>query len=316
MIRKLSGLALAGLAAGLLALTPAAAEYPEKPINVVIPAGPGSATDTNTRLVLNEIAEQKSLGQPTVVINVNGGPIAATRVKDAAPDGYEILVYHIGLMGTKAVGKLDFGVEAFKPIAQTGSTNFIVVVAENGPYADFKALVEAAKAKPGELNEANSIGGAVHIATLQLASAAGYQARVVQVGDGPTRLQSVLGGHSAYTVVSPQEYKGFSGTGIKAVAVMGPERNPQLPDVPSTAELGVATEISVDTWWFAPKDTPDEVVDKLADAIEGAMNDEGLKEAYANQGVAPTFLRGEELANRLTTVDELVSPMGPALAGK
>ncbi|WP_028035797.1 tripartite tricarboxylate transporter substrate binding protein [Chelativorans sp. J32] len=315
MIRKWGTTLIAGFALGVLALGPAAAEYPEKPINVVIPAGPGSATDTNARLVLNAIAEKQSLGQPAVVINVNGGPIAATRVKDAAPDGYEILVYHIGLMGTKAVGKLDFGVEAFEPIAQTGSTNFIVVVAEEGPYADFQALVDAARAAPGEINEANSIGGASHIATLQLAAAAEFQPRVVHVGDGPTRLQSVLGGHSAYTVVSPQEYKGFSGTGIKAVAVMGPERSPDLPDVPSTAELGYPTEISVDTWWFAPKDTPAEVVDKLAGAIEEAMNDEALQDSYRKQGVAPTFLRGEELAKRLATVDALVAPMGAALGG-
>ena len=124
----------AGLAFGLaLAAGPALAEFPEKPIQVIVPAGPGSATDTVTRLVLNKIAEQKSLGQPTVVINVNGGPIAATRVKDATPDGHEIMVYHIGLIGTKAVGKLPFGAEAFEAVAQTGSTRFLVeVVAKAG----------------------------------------------------------------------------------------------------------------------------------------------------------------------------------------
>lgn len=305
-----------GAIISLAAPAAAHAQYPEKPINFVIPAGPGSATDTNARLILNKIEEQGSLGQPAVVINVNGGPIAATRVKDAAPDGYELLVYHIGLLGTQAVGKIDFGVEAFAPIAQTGSTSFIVVAAEEGPYQDLQSLIDAAKASPSEITEANSVGGASHIATLALAQAAGYQPRVVHVGDGPTRLQSVLGGHSAYTVVSPQEYKGFSGTGIKALAIIGPERSPDWPEVPSTAELGYTVDISVDTWWFAPAQTPSEIVETLADAIERAMADPDLEASYLAQGVSPTFLRGEALMERLNAVSAVVEPMGPALGGQ
>jgi tripartite-type tricarboxylate transporter receptor subunit TctC len=304
------------LAAAALAVAgPAAAQFPEKPIQVIVPAGPGSATDTVTRLVLNKIGEQKSLGQPTVVVNVNGGPIAATRVKDAAADGHEILVYHLGLLGTKAVGKLPFGAEAYEPIAQTGSTRFIVTVAENGPYKTFEDLVDAAKAKPNEITEANSIGGASHIATLVLAQKAGYRPRIVQVGDGPKRLQSVLGGHSAYTVVSPQEYKGFQGSGIKALAVIGPARAADMPDVPSTKELGFDVDVSVDTWWFAPKSTPKPVVQKLANAIEGAMQDSGLKDAFAKQGVAADFLKGDALAQRINSIDAAVQPLGKELGG-
>ena len=146
---------ITGIALALAGIAPAAAEFPEKPIQVIVPAGPGSATDTITRLVLNKIAEQKTLGQPTVVVNVNGGPIAASRVKDATADGHEIMVYHIGLLSTKAVGKLAFGAEAFEPIAQTGSTQFLVAVAEGGPYKDLKSLVDAAKAKPNTITEGN-----------------------------------------------------------------------------------------------------------------------------------------------------------------
>jgi tripartite-type tricarboxylate transporter receptor subunit TctC len=302
-------------AAAIAAAVPAAAQYPEKPIQVIVPAGPGSATDTIARLVLNKIGEQKSLGQPTIVVNVNAGPIAATRVKDAAADGHEILVYHLGLLGTKAVGKLPFGAEAFEPIAQTGSTRFMVAVAEGGPYKTFKDLVEAAKAKPNEITEANSIGGASHIATLVLAQKAGYRPRVVQVGDGPKRLQSVLGGHSAYTVVSPQEYKGFQGAGIKAIAIIGPARSADLPDVPSTKELGFDVDVAVETWWFAPKGTPKAAVQKFADGIEKAMQDAGLKDALAKQGVAQEFLKGEALAQRINAIDAEVQPLGKELGG-
>ena len=313
---KRSGTLLLAFVASLAAGLGPTAAYPTKPVQVVVPAGPGSATDTITRLVLNKIGEQKSLGQPTVVINVNGGPIAATRVKDAAPDGHEILVYHIGLLSTQAVGKLPFGAGAFEPIAQTGSTRFLVVAAEAGPYKDLKSLVDAAKAKPNTLTEANSIGGASHVATLLLAQKAGYQPRVVQVGDGPKRLQSVLGGHSAYTVVSPQEYKGFQGSGIRALAVIGPQRDTDYPDTPSTKELGYDVDVAVDTWWFAPKGTPGAVVDALAGAVGKVMADPGLKEALAQQGVAQVFRRGPDLAGHIASIDAAVQPLGPALGGQ
>ena len=307
----------ATLAFGMAVSTAARADFPEKPIEVLVPAGPGSATDTTTRLVVNKIAEQKSLSQPLVVVNVTGGgPLAANRVKDAAPDGYTLMVYHVGLLGLKAVGKLPFGAEAFTSLAQTGSTRFLLVAAETGPYADAKALVDAAKASPGGISEANSIGGASHIATLLLAGEAGFRARIVHVGDGPKRLQSVLGGHSAYTVVSPQEYEGFQGTGIKALAVLGQERSTKWPDVPSAKELGWDIDFSVDTWWFAPKDTPPEVAGKLADAIAKAMADPGLRQAMTTAGLDPVILTGEPLAQRIAAVDANVQPLAAALEGK
>ncbi|NNC00812.1 hypothetical protein HI113_43915, partial [Corallococcus exiguus] len=184
------------------------------------------------------------------------------------------------------------------------------------PYKDFKSLVEAAKAKPNTLTEANSIGGASHVATLLLAQKAGFQPRVVQVGDGPKRLQSVLGGHSAYTVVSPQEYKGFQGSGIKAIAVIGPQRDPDYPDTPSTKELGFDVDVAVETWWFAPKGTPKDVVVKLADSIEKAMADPGLKDAFVKQGVSDVLRRGDALAQHVGTIDASVQPLGRALGGQ
>lgn len=295
----------------------ALADYPEKPIEVLVPAGPGSATDTVTRMVVNKIAEQGTLSQPMVVVNVTGGgPLAANRTKDAAPDGYTIMVYHVGLIGLNTVGKLPFGPEAFASLAQTGSTRFLLVAAEEGPYPDAKALVEDIKAKPGGVSEANSIGGASHIATLLLADEAGFKARVVHVGDGPKRLQSVLGGHSGYTVVSPQEYDGFQGTGIKALAVLGDNRNPKYPDVPSAGELGWDVDFSVDTWWFAPKDVPADVAAKLSDAIAKAMADPALKDAFAAAGVDPVILTGQPLADRIASVDAAVKPLADALQGK
>ena len=97
----------AALALGTALASTARAEFPEKPIEVLVPAGPGSATDTNTRLVVNKIAEQGTLPQPMVVVNVTGGgPLAANRTKDATPDGHTIMVYHVGLLGLHAVGKL------------------------------------------------------------------------------------------------------------------------------------------------------------------------------------------------------------------
>lgn len=303
-------------AVALALAAPAAAQnFPSKPIQVVVPAGPGSATDTVARLVLKKIEEQGAFSRPFVVINNSAGPVAATRVKEAAPDGHELLVYHLGLPGLKAVGRLPFGVEAFEPLGQTGSTRFLVVAATEGPYKDLRSLIAAAKAKPGEITEANSIGGAVHIAALSLANDAGFKARVVNVGDGPKRLASVLGGHTGYTFVSPQEYLGFQGKGVQAIAVVGADRSRLWPDVPTTKELGLATDISVDTWWFAPKGTPADIVKRLSDAIGKAMTDDSLKEALAKQGVDAVHLDAGRAKARVEQIDRIVQPLGPALGG-
>jgi tripartite-type tricarboxylate transporter receptor subunit TctC len=312
LTRFLSSLALAVALATPQAVS--AQTYPTKPIQVVVPAGPGSATDTVTRLILKKMEEQGSFSRPFVVVNTVG-PLAATRVKDAAADGHELLVYHLGLPGLRAVGRLPFGVEAFEVLAQTGSTRFLVVARAEGPYKDLRSLVAAAKARPGEITEANSIGGAVHIAALSLAEEAGFKARIVNVGDGPKRLASVLGGHTAYTLVSPQEYLGFQGKGVKALAVVGAERSRIWTDVPTTRELGLATDISVDVWWFAPKGTPAAIVNRLSDAIGKAMADPGLKDALDKQGVDAVHLDAAGAKARVQQIDRIVQPMGPALGG-
>lgn len=300
LTRTLKAAAIAAGAAALVAAGPALA-FPDKPVRVIVPYGAGGSTDIVVRTIVEKVNEIGGLGQPLVVVNVTGagGPVGFTRAKDAEPDGHEILATHIGLIVSKAVGTTPFGAEAFEPIAQTGSVRFVSAVAADSPYGSFEEFVAAAKEKPGTVPEANSIGGAIHLASLGLADGAGYETRIVQVGGGAERIKSILGHITEHTLFTVSEYGNFKDSGVKALAFLGPERHPDLPDVPSTAELGAGEGISVDTWWFAPKGTPQDRVDALAEALGAAMADEDLAANLEAKGISPNFLAGDELAARI-----------------
>jgi putative tricarboxylic transport membrane protein len=316
----LSGKTLGALVAGALGAAlafPAAAEYPERPIRVVVPYGAGGSTDIVARTIVNKINEQNTLGQPMAVLNVAGGagPVGFHRVKDADPDGYEIMVTHLGVLVSAAVGTTPFGAEAFVPIAQTGSVRFVSAVSSDSPYQDFESFVAAAKAAPGEIPEANAIGGAIHMASLALADAAGYQLRIVQVGGGADRITSILGGHTVHTLFTVAEFKNFRESGLRGLVFLAPERHPDLPDLPAAGELGYDVDISVDTWWFAPLGTPDEVVAKLASAFEAALADPALVASLTEQGVDANILTGDALSARIEALAAQVQEAATALQG-
>lgn len=311
-------LATAICLAGVTATAALAADYPERPVRVIVPYGAGGSTDIVVRTIVNKVNEMDVLGQPLAVVNVTGagGPVGFFRAKDAEPDGYEILATHLGLLTSRAVGTTPFGAEAFEPIAQSGSTRFVFAVRDDAPYQTFDEFVAAAKAEPGALPEANSIGGALHFASVVLSDAAGYEPRIVQVGGGAQRIKSILGGTTNHTLFTVAEYGSFKDSGIRALAYLAPERSDTVGDVPATGEMGLGDGVSVDTWWFAPEGTPQEAIDKLAEAIGAAMADPELQASLREKGVDPTFASGEELAAHIAELADVAMSAAPALKGE
>ncbi len=311
-------LTTAACVAAVTATTALAADYPERPVRVIVPYGAGGSSDIVVRTIVNKINDLGVLDQPLAVVNITGagGPVGFFRAKDAEPDGYQILATHLGLLTSKAVGTTPFGAEAFEPIAQSGSTRFVFAVREDAPYQSFDDFVAAAKAKPGELPEANSIGGALHFASVVLSDSAGYEPRIVQVGGGAERIKSILGGTTDHTLFTVAEYSNFKDSGIRALAYLAPERSDTVGDVPATGEMGLGDGVSVDTWWLAPEGTPQEAIDTLAEAIRAAMEDPELQESLRAKGVDPTFASGEELAAHIAELADVAMAAGPALKGE
>lgn len=277
------------------------AAYPEKPIKIVVPYGAGGSSDIVARTIVNRINELKLLPQPLVVVNVEGGAgaVGFQRVKDANPDGYEILVNHIGLLVGGAIGRVPFGPEAFDVYAQTGSVKLVFVVKDGGEYNSFEDVVAGAKAKPGEVPTASSIGGSVHLAGLLVSKAAGVKFRIVHVGGGSKRIKSVLGDHTGHSFFSTAEYKSYKDSGVKAVMMVGAERHPDFPDIPSSKDLGYDVDFGIDYWWFAPKGTPADRLAMLEEVWGKALKDEALLQALRDKGVAPNFLSGADARTRI-----------------
>lgn len=293
-------------AALMLATTGAvAADYPEKPVKVIVPFQAGGMSDTTARIFQRSFEKGGYFGQPLTIVTMGGGggTIGTRATMESEADGHTIMLIHLALLSAEAMGVADYGHEAFAPIAQTGSSCLVSAVRADAPYDTLEDLFEAARAAPDTIVEAVNIGAVVHIASLILSDPAGTSFRYMQSGGGAKRIQDLVGGHAEVAMFSTSEYKSFQPMGIKALAILAPERHPDFPDVPTAGEQGYDVTFCVDNWWFAPAGTPEDRVAALADAFAAAMEDPEVVSAFEAQTISPTFLRGDELAAHIAAVD-------------
>ncbi len=295
------------LLAGAFAM-PAMAEYPEGPVKVIVPFATGGMSDSVARVFQKAFVDHDLLPEPLTIINMDGGgaTIGSRAAKDAEPDGQTIMLMHLALLSAEALGVADYGAEAFEPIAQTGSSCLILATEKDKPYQNLEDLFAAAREKPAELTEAVNIGAVVHIASLILVDPAGVEFRYVQSGGGAKRIQDLIGGHVETAMFSTAEFKSFEELGIRGLALLDDERNPEFPDIPTAAEQGYDVTFCVDNWWFAPAGTAPEKVAVIADALEAAMATDDVKQAFEERTMSPTFLRGDEFAAHIDEVSAAI----------
>jgi tripartite-type tricarboxylate transporter receptor subunit TctC len=281
-------LAALGLTWG--ALPAGAQDYPTRPITMIVPFAAGGPTDLFARIVGEHMS--RTLGQQIVVENVvgAGGTTGTTRAKRAAPDGYTIIMGH---MGTHAAApalypNLAYNPETdFEPIGLVAGTPILIVTRKDFPAKDLKEFVDYVKANESKMNAAHAGVGSVSYTTCTLLNSI-MKVKPTAVpfnGTGPA-LNALLGGQVDYmcdqivNLVSQIE-----GGAIKAYAIATPERSPALPNVPTTKEGGLP-EYEVSAWnaMFAPKGTPQPIVDKLTNALDKALNDENVKKRMLELG--------------------------------
>ncbi|HET9902150.1 MAG TPA: tripartite tricarboxylate transporter substrate-binding protein [Xanthobacteraceae bacterium] len=279
----------ARLVAGIACLVTSASlalaqsDYPARPITVIVPFAAGGPTDTITRIVTEHMA--RTLGKTILIENVvgAGGTTATTRAARAAPDGYTIMTGHMGTHAS-AVGlypKLAYDPRKdFEPIGLLAGTPILILARKDFPAKDLKEFVAYVKATGSKLNEAHAGVGSVSFTSCSLLNhLLGVKpTRVPFTGTGPS-MNALIAGQVDYMcdqIVNavPQ----IQGGTIKAYAVATPERNPALPDLPTTKEAGLP-EYEVSAWnaMFAPKGTPAPIIAKLNDAIVKALDDEGVR---------------------------------------
>ena len=292
-------LALSFSAAAPLALAQAQA-WPSKPVRLIVPFPPGGAADLFGRLIATELAQ--SLGQPVVVDNRAGagGNIGAREAAGAPPDGYTIL---LGTVGTHAINPTLFGNlpydtrKDFIPIANVGSLPNVLVVNPKLPARSVAELTAIAKARPGKLNMGSSgNGSSIHLSGELYKHLAQVSILHVPYRGGGAALTDLIGGQLDLMFDNlPTSLPHIAKGNLRALAVTGPKRSPQLPDVPTMVEAGLKGYES--TAWsglFVPAGTPDAIVQRLHAETLKALQSSTVKERYSKLGAeAPSTSQAE-----------------------
>jgi tripartite-type tricarboxylate transporter receptor subunit TctC len=281
-------LAAAAMAAG----TAGAQNYPSRPVTMVIPFAAGGPTDVVGRLLAQSMS--KTLGQQVIVENTvgAGGTIAATRVARAAPDGYTILLHHIGHSTAPSLyRKLPYdALTSFETLGLVTDVPMTVVAKGNFPAKDFGDLVKNVKANQEKINLANAgTGSASHLCGLLLQDAIGVKVTSVPYKGTAPAMNDLLGGQVDIMCDQTTNTTSYIKSGkIKAYAVTTPKRLAVLPDLPTTREAGLpAFEVAVWHGLYAPKGASNEVVSKMNHALKVALKDPIVIDRFAGLGTEP-----------------------------
>ncbi|MBP0491553.1 Bug family tripartite tricarboxylate transporter substrate binding protein [Pararoseomonas indoligenes] len=269
-----------------------AAEWPNRPVRIIVPFAAGGPADGLARM-LGEVFAPK-LGQPVVVENRAGaGGIIGTAAAAAATDGHTLLFGSISMTIVPHLQQSPVGydvVRDFLPLGLVASTPFIAVVPAGSPIRNVAGLIAAAKARKGALTAANSGYGTLSHLTAELFNErTGAEIEtVVYRGEG-VLMPDLLGGNVGMgflTLSSPLPH--IRAGKLRALAVAGPQRLAELPDVPTFAEAGVRG-MEVDGWQalLAPRSTPPEGVERVASLLAEAMADPSVRDRIATFGALP-----------------------------
>jgi tripartite-type tricarboxylate transporter receptor subunit TctC len=282
------------------ALAQGAAGYPTKPIRMIVPFTPGSATDVMGRLVAERLTA--AWGQPVIVDNKPGagGTIGIRETARAEPDGYTIVVVSSGHAVNHVLYK-DLGYDTLKDfagVALLGSLPSVLIVPPSLGVKTVKELVAAAKAKPGEFNYATAgVGSGAHVSIEKFNVATGIKAVHVPLKGTPPILTETMAGRVQYGYVPAVSGMGVIKEGkVTPLAVSTAKRIDALPDVPTIAEAGFPE--AENTFWvamLAPAKTPRDIVAKLNAEVNRALQAPDMKEKLAKLGTEPMQMTPEEL---------------------
>lgn len=269
-----------------------AAEYPNRPVKIVVPFSPGGATDIIARIVAQKLGEK--LGGQFVVINTPGaaGTIGAASVAKAEPDGHTLLVYHIAMVTTHHVQKnMPYdALKDFTPISLLSLATNVVTVNADLPVKNLGEFVALAKKNPGKMNFGSSgVGGSDHLGGELLQQVTGMKLTHVPYKGGGPAIAAVAAGEIELNAGTLAQAAPMIKAGkIRPLAVMQKERSPALPDVPSAAEAGFPA-LDHPTWFgfWGPAKMPPELVKKLNTALREILARSDVREAMNNVGVEP-----------------------------
>jgi tripartite-type tricarboxylate transporter receptor subunit TctC len=288
---KMRKLFAAAASVVLLVGSAGAQTYPTRPVTILVPFAAGGPTDIIARIIGEYFS--KSFGQQFIVENIAGagGTTGITRGAQAAPDGYTIMMGHMGTHGAAPAlyPNLKYDpTKDFEPIGLVAGTPILIVARKDFPAANLKEFVAKAKDTSTRISQAHAGVGSVSFTTCTLLSSqlgVKHHRVVAYRGTGPA-LNDLVGGQVDYMcdqIVNLVEQ--IKGGAVKAYAIATPERSTALPEVPTTTEAGLP-QYQVSAWnaLFAPKGTPKEIVGKLNDMMVKGLDDDATRKRLLELG--------------------------------
>ena len=319
-MKKLLSLVIALVLA--LSCTAALAEYPEKTIEILIPANPGGDTDTTVRALATSLTE--ILGQPVIVTNMAGGAgtVAMTELLNRDADGYTVFYHHVDTLLLELLNRMEDGWKwednlDIASVCGGGNTYCLFVRKDNDKGINtFEDMVAYAKANPGELTYAVEIGGTLHMHALSLMQALDIDVDCVDLGSASDRTVAFLGGQVDILEGLYSQGKDYIASGdFIPLCVFGNERNAKFEDIPCTGELGF--DFAAEWFYYAAfkKGTDPEIVAKFTAAIEQAVTMQPYSDALALYDFRANFRPGEDGVAFMQGVQEVYRPMAEILLG-
>ena len=267
----------------------ATADFPKKPITMIVPFAAGGGTDSTARALAK--AAEKHLGQPIAVVNKTGGggSVGMSEAANASPDGYTVGVVTVELTTLSHLGLSPLTYESFQPIAMMNYEPAAITVRADSEWETARQLLDFAKANPGKLKIGNSGTGAIwHLAAATVEKATGAQFNHIPFEGAAPAITALMGGHVDAVTVSPPEVKAQVEAGkLRSLAVVDANPSAVLPGVKTLEEeIGMAFDY-VGTWrgLGVPKGTPDEIVGILSDAFLKGMQDPEFIDYMKNNGL-------------------------------
>jgi putative tricarboxylic transport membrane protein len=289
--------------------------WPQKPVKIIVPFGPGGTTDVFGRLIQRAVQEQNLLSQPMTIINVGGHfSVGSIQAKNTEADGYTFLLIHLALLSGEIVDPgRNLSYRDFEPVALTGGFCLHHIVHEDSPHKTIQDLIAAARAKPRSVVFGVNIGALNHMGGGYLERAADVKFRFAQIGGGAENFAAIKGKQIETTMLSGSEYQNFRAGGVRALAFTGPKRLDNQPEVPTVKEAGLNYEFCINNFWLAPKGTPKAAIDGMADVLRKAMESPAVIEGQKRQSSTTEFIGGDAFRAYLDAAYKDVEPIAREL---
>lgn len=309
-MKKFSMLAFITLLFSCLALSVNAADFPKRPVTVVVPWGAGGGSDIIARSLAKPL--EKQLGKPIVVTNKPGGSgtVGTSYVAHAKPDGYTIgLINNTGLIHQIHYGGLDYKREDLDPLALFLRVPVFLVVGKDSPIKNLDDFIKVAKEKDGKLTLGTAaVGGGTHLAIEPFFEKAGITVQPMPFkGGGNGVMTALVGGHIDAGVAHPSEVYGqYKAGNLRILGVLDNERLAAYPEVPTFKEQNYDVTGQVYRAFMAPHNTPQEVKEILVNALQQATQDQEYLSALEKLGDMPTWMGPEDFSKYLEEDDRVL----------